>query len=68
MRSWLTDVVPMGGEVVISFCWHPGWSTAPSHIAIEPESSMYDSVPLIRLRLETPVRRLVLRWTVNNSS
>lgn len=58
----LTDVVPERGEVVLSFCWHPGWRAAPSHVVIEPESNAFDSAPLMRLKMETPISRLVLYW------
>lgn len=61
----LTDVTPELGEVIISFRWHPGWETVPSRVSIEPEMDAYDALPLIRLRMEMPVSRLILRRRTN---
>ncbi|MFL5330560.1 MAG: hypothetical protein ACJ8C4_16785 [Gemmataceae bacterium] len=59
----LKDVVPEHGEVVLCFCWHPGWTAAPSHVTIESETDAFDPMPLMRLRCGSPITRLVLRWT-----
>ena len=59
----LSDVKPDAGEIVLSYCWHPGWTTAPSHVGIEPETNAFEPVPLIRLKSQVPISRLVLRWT-----
>lgn len=57
----LTDVVPEHGEVVLSLRFYRGWSVEPGHIVVEPEVDPYDPLPIMRLRLNEPTNRIVLR-------
>ncbi len=58
-RVELADVVPEGGEVVLSLHWIDTWRTDPP-LPIGPVSLTGDPVPFVRIELSGPQRRIVL--------
>lgn len=58
----LADVVPENGRVVLSFHFQKGMKAYPARVQVEREPDPRDSIPLIRLRLSSPVSRLTLTW------
>jgi len=58
-RVELADVVPEGGEVVLSLHWLDTWRTDPPS-TIGPVSMTGDPVPFVRIELSRPRRRIVL--------
>jgi hypothetical protein len=58
-RVELADVVPEGGEVVLSLHWLDTWRTDPPS-TIGPVSLTGDPVPFVRIELSGPQRRIVL--------
>jgi len=61
-RIALNDVEPEDGQVVLSLHYQDGWRVSPSYVQIEPEPDPYDPIPLMRLRVTSPVMRLTLTW------
>ncbi len=61
----LGDVVPDGGQVVLSLHYQAGFAVSPRRVQIEPEPdpTAHDLVPFVRLRVPIPVTRLTLTWT-----
>lgn len=58
----LSEVVPENGKVVLSFHFQEGMRVSPSRVEVERELDPMDPVPLIRLKSETPISRLTIRW------
>jgi hypothetical protein len=58
----LADVIPDGGQVVLSLHYQAGWRVSPSRVQVEREPDPYDPIPMIRLRMPGPVARLSLTW------
>lgn len=61
----LSNLVPEQGEVLLSLRYHPGLSAGPGRLAVEPETDPYDPFPLIRIKLDRPMSRLILRADEN---
>ncbi len=58
----LANLQPVDGQVVLSLHYHSHWEAIPSRITIERELDPRDPIPLVRLKLDGPVSRLVLRY------
>jgi hypothetical protein len=58
----LADVVPQDGRVVLSLHYQAGMRAWPSRVQVEREPDPNDPVPLIRLRVASPVARVTLTW------
>jgi hypothetical protein len=58
-RIELTDLVPTGGEVVLSLHWLDTWRTDPP-LPVDRVLVPFDPVPLVRISTSRPVERLVL--------
>jgi len=58
----LANLEPADGQLVLSLHYHSQWEVVPSRIAIERELDPRDPIPLVRLKLDEPVSRLVLRY------
>ncbi len=58
----LGEVVPEDGKVVLSLHYQSGMRVSPSRVEIERETDPYDPIPFIRLKVPSPVARLVLTW------
>jgi hypothetical protein len=58
----LAELVPDGGEVVLSFHYQSGMRATPGSVRIEREPDAQDPVALIRLRLDGPVACVTLTW------
>jgi hypothetical protein len=62
-RVALADVVPdENGVVVLSLHHHNNWHISPGYIEIERDVDVNDPVPMLRLRLPSPVVRVTLSW------
>jgi hypothetical protein len=61
-RIVLGDVVPDGDEVVLSLHYQSGLMAMPARAKIEPIPDPDDPIPLVRVRLSSPVSRLMLIW------
>jgi hypothetical protein len=61
-RLILVNVVPKDGKVVLSLHYDAGLRATPDRVRIEAEKDYLDRIPLLRLRLDAPVSRLVLTW------
>jgi hypothetical protein len=58
----LTDVIPEQNEVVLSLRYYRNWSAGPGHVVVEPEIDPYDPLPIVRLKLQEPLSRVILRF------
>lgn len=58
-RLELSNVVPEGGEVVLSMHWLDTWQTDPP-LLLSPAPVSGDPVPFVRIALDRPVSRLTL--------
>lgn len=58
----LANLKPVDGQIVLSLHYHSHWEAIPSRISIERELDPRDPIPLVRLKLDEPVSRLVLRY------
>jgi hypothetical protein len=58
----LTDVVPEDGQVVLSLHYRSGLQVSPARVHIEREPDPQDPIPLVRLRVPSPVSHLTLTW------
>lgn len=58
----LGDVVPEDGKVILSLHYQAGMQVFPSQVQIEKDPDPLDPVPFIRLRLPSPVTRVILKW------
>jgi hypothetical protein len=61
-RVTLTDVVPENGTVLLSLHFQHGCQVRPAWVMVEREPDPYDPVPLLRLRIPSPVARITLTW------
>jgi hypothetical protein len=61
-RIVLGDVVPEGGEVVLSLHYQEGLRVSPSRVRIERDLDANDPIPFIRLKMSGPVACLTLTW------
>ncbi len=61
-RVTLADVVPEGGEVVLSLHYQAGWRARPAWVRVERELDAYDPIPFVRLRMPGPAGRVTLTW------
>jgi hypothetical protein len=61
-RIILANVVPKDGKVVLSFHYQSGLRATPSRVQIEREPDVLDPVPLMRLKVDSPVSRVVITW------
>lgn len=61
----LGNLRPDDGQVVLSFHFHSHWEAIPSRIGVEREMDSRDPIPLVRLALDGPVSRVVLRYKRN---
>jgi hypothetical protein len=58
----LADVVPEDGEVVLSLHYQEGLRASPSRVQIQKDPDARDPIPLIRLKVPSPVAHLTLSW------
>jgi hypothetical protein len=58
----LRDVTPSEGRVVLSLHYQAGMTAAPGRVTVEPELDPQDPIPFVRLRLDEPAARVLLRW------
>ncbi len=58
----LGDVVPEDGKVVLSLHYQAGMQVFPSQVQIEKDPDPLDPVPFVRLRLSSPMTRVILKW------
>jgi hypothetical protein len=58
-RVELSDVVPDGGEVVLSLHWLDTWRVDPP-LPVSPAPVPGDPVPFVRIKLDDPAERVVL--------
>jgi hypothetical protein len=58
----LAEVIPDGGEVVLSFHYQSGMRATPGSVSVEREPDAQDPVAFIRLRLDRPVACVTLTW------
>lgn len=58
-RVELSNVVPDGGEAVLSMHWQDTWRTDPP-LEIGPAPVPDDPVPFVRIKLDRPLGRIVL--------
>jgi hypothetical protein len=58
----LGDVVPEDGKVVLSLHYQAGMQVFPSQVQIEKDPDPLDPVPFVRLRVPSPVARVILKW------
>jgi hypothetical protein len=58
----LADVVPEGGSVVLSLHYQAGLRASPARVQVERYPDANDPVPLVRLRVSSPVARVTLTW------
>ena len=61
-RIAMADVVPEGGEVVLSLHFQTGLQASPSRIQIEREPDPFDPIPLLRLKVPAPTPLITLTW------
>jgi hypothetical protein len=61
-RVTMGEVVPDGGEVVLSLHYQERWNVRPAEVQIERELDPYDPIPFIRIRTNGPVGRITLTW------
>jgi hypothetical protein len=61
-RITLANVVPKDGKVVVSFHYQTGMRASPSRVQVEREPDALDVIPLLRLRVSSPVSRVTLTW------
>jgi len=61
-RIVLGDVVPEGDEVVLSLHYQTGLTVMPARVKIEPMPDPDDPIPLVRVRVSSPLSRLTLIW------
>jgi hypothetical protein len=64
-RVVLTNVVPRDGKVVLSFHYQSGFCATPSRVKVEKETDALDSIPLLRLRVDSPVSVITITWDHN---
>jgi hypothetical protein len=58
----LADVVPVNGQVVLSFHYQAGMCVSPGRVQIEKECDARDPIDFIRLKLDRPVARVTITW------
>jgi hypothetical protein len=58
----LAEVVPVDGEVILSFHYQSGMRATPGSVRVEREPDALDPVAFIRLRLDGPVACVTLTW------
>jgi hypothetical protein len=58
----LADVVPEGGQVVLSLHYQAGMEAIPNRVHIEKFPDANDPIPLTVLQVSSPVTRLTLTW------
>jgi hypothetical protein len=61
----LGNLKPDEGQVVLSFHFHSHWEAIPARVGVERELDSRDPIPLVRLTLDGPVSRVVLRYKRN---
>jgi hypothetical protein len=61
-RVVLGDVVPDGDEVILSLHYQTGLTVMPGRVKIESIPDPDDPIPLVRLRVASPVARITLMW------
>jgi hypothetical protein len=61
----LGNLKPDEGQVVLSFHFHSHWEAIPARVGVEREMDSRDPIPLVRLTLDGPVSRVVLRYKRN---
>lgn len=61
----LGNLRPEDGQIVLSFHYHSRWEAIPSRVIVERELDQWDSIPLVRLKLDGPASRVVLRYKRN---
>ena len=61
----LGNLRPEDGQVVLSFHFHSHWEAVPARVVVEREMDSRDPIPLVRLALDGPVSRVVLRYRRN---
>jgi hypothetical protein len=58
----LGDVIPDGDEVILSLHYQTGLTVMPGRVKIEPLPDPDDPIPLVRVRVSSPVARVTLMW------
>lgn len=58
----LADVVPEQGVVVLSMHYQSGLNATPNRVQVEREQCGHDPIGFIRLRVSSPVARIILTW------
>jgi hypothetical protein len=60
----LGDVMPEGSTVVLSLHFDAGLEASPRQVQIErdPDPLALDPIPMVRLRVNGPVTRIILTW------
>jgi hypothetical protein len=58
----LGDVVPENGKVLLSLHYQAGMRASPGRVQVEPALDSRDLVPFVRLRVASPVARVILTW------
>jgi hypothetical protein len=58
----LADVVPANGKVLLSLHYQAGMRASPGRVQVEPAADGRDLVPFVRLRVSSPVARVILTW------
>ncbi len=61
----LGNLRPEDGQIVLSFHYHSRWEAIPSRVVVERELDPLDSIPLVRLKMEGPASRVVIRYKRN---
>jgi hypothetical protein len=59
----LADLVPEGGQILLSLHYHPRITASSERVRIAKEADPHSSVPFLRLELPGPMTRLTLRWS-----
>jgi hypothetical protein len=58
----LTNLVPEGGQVVISLHHHQGMRSLNSKAQIETWQQAFDGIPMIKIKIPGPMERLTIEW------
>ncbi|HZT79789.1 MAG TPA: hypothetical protein VFA26_06195, partial [Gemmataceae bacterium] len=61
-RIALSDLVPEGGEIILSLHYQAGLRATPGRVLVERELDPYDPIAFVRLRVAGPVPRVSLTW------
>lgn len=61
-RITLTDLAPEDGQIVLSLHHHSTMRAINKNAVLKTWQHAYDGIPMLRIRLSTPMERLTIEW------